>query len=798
MRVKPQGVARLDRLRYHAFKIQGLDEDAVPKATFCADGIACEIPLLLDERLADGWGIWIAVFPHLVTASQTLTIYDDGGTEQWSRTLSPRSMDLNNSVTCRINKRLSARMRNCEKRLCDQSAFVDLLGVYPYDSEHRVMRVSVTFPEGVTAPAPDPNEVLAQGQAECAMVLESGLNDERRHRVVLSYRVRKDCGDLLFSVKSGDRWRAGMMYMPSDVREYFARRFDEFVLDAGSDGRYESWFEAHRANQEELALQQERQPAQAPLISVVMCVRRPSLASLQRSVESLIGQTYHHWELVLADASACDPATTSAIAKVRAMDPRITTVSADVAHSASAATTAGIAAAHGTHVAFMDQGDTLEPNALYEYASAIEQKPGAALLYCDEDRVDPWTRSLSSPQLKPAFNPDALYEHDYLGHMLMVRRGLFDQISMPEFIQPELLHYDLALKASETGPVHHVPHVLYHQCQSDSQPEHDGTAAAAQTAQARAHVVQAHFARRGIKATVEPGVLPKTNRTHYDVNGDPMVSIIIPTMDHTNLLDACVSSLLAKAGWDNLEVLVVENNSTDPLTFAFYEELCARDKRIRLLRYQGSFNYSKIINFAAAQARGMYLFLLNNDTQAISDGCIRELIGYFQRGEVGLVAPLLLYPDGLVQTAGLALMSDGRLGFVNQNLSINARAGYLNSLACARDYSAVLGAAQMVPKALFDQLGGYNEELAVTYNDVDFCWRVREAGKLVVYTPRARLYHREFATRGHDNANPQRAAQAEFEARLMQERWPQYFANGDPELNPNCDQANPWFKLGRK
>jgi len=794
MRVTPQGVARLEGLRYYAFKIQGLGKDAVPTATFRADGIALEVPLLLDEQLADDLGLWIAVFPYLDSASQSLTICDDKGTALWSRTLSPRGMDLNNSVTCRVKKRLSARMRGCEKRLCDQSAFVDLLAVYPYDGEHQVVRVSITFPQGVTTPAPDPSEVLVQGKAECAMVLENGLDDERRHHVVLSYRVRKDCGDLLFSLKSSEQWRAGMLYMPPDIRNHFAGLFDEFVLDAGSDSGYGAWFEAHRASQEELALQAEQQLAHAPLISVVMCVQRPSLASLQRSVASLVCQTYPHWELILANASANDPATTSAIAKAGAMDTRVTTVNADVAHSTSAAIAAGVTAAQGTYVAFMEQGDTLEPDVLYEYAKAIEQEPAAALLYCDEDRLDPWTKDVFAPRLKPAFNPDALYEHDYLGHMLMVPRTLFGQISLPDFDHLELLHYDLALKASEMGPVRHVPRVLYHQCQSESQPEPD-SATLASLAEARSHVVQAHFARTGIEATVEPGSLPQTNHTRYDIDGNPMVSVIIPTMDHADLLDACVSSLLVKAGWDNLEVLMVENNSTNPATFAFYDELCARDERIRLLRYQGSFNYSKIINFAAAQARGTYLFLLNNDTQAISDGCIRELIGYLQRSEVGLVAPLLLYPDGLVQTAGLALMSDGRLGFVNQNLSVNAHTGYLNSLACARNYSAVLGAAQMVPKALFDQLGGYNEELAVTYNDVDFCWRVREAGKLVVYTPHARLYHREFATRGHDNANSQRAAQAALEAQLMQNRWPQHFANGDPELNPNCGQANPWFKL---
>jgi GT2 family glycosyltransferase len=232
-----------------------------------------------------------------------------------------------------------------------------------------------------------------------------------------------------------------------------------------------------------------------------------------------------------------------------------------------------------------------------------------------------------------------------------------------------------------------------------------------------------------------------------------------------------VSTLLEKAGWDNLEVLLVENNSTDPATFAFYDELVARDQRIRILRFEGPFNYSKIVNWAAAQANGDYLYILNNDTESLTDGLIRTLLGHAQQSGVGVVGPLLLFPDGLVQTAGLALMADGRLGFLNQNLTLATHGGYLASLECPRDCSAVIGAAQMVSKEVFDEVGGYDEDLAVTYNDVDFCWRVRQTGRRVVYTPHAQMMHHEFATRRRDSGDPESAARTEQEAVFMRNRW---------------------------
>ena len=460
-------------------------------------------------------------------------------------------------------------------------------------------------------------------------------------------------------------------------------------------------------------------------------------------------------------------------------------------------TNTGIRAASGDYIAFVDQDDMLEPDALFEYASAICEHPEASLLYCDEDSFTDGIESVFYPRFKPKFNKDALLSHNYVIHMLAVSRKAIDAVELSGEEVEGAQDYDLTLKAIEHGPAIHIPRVLYHWRNHERSINYGGPNSKPYVTDAAVNALRGYFERTGCRAEVSPGMRPGTHRVLFQAEDEPLVSVIIPTKDHPELLGACVKSLLERAGWANLEILLVENNSVEERTFAFYDELLALDGRIRLLRYEGAFNYSRIINYAAAQANGELLFLLNNDTQAITDGCIRILAGYFQRPEVGVVGPLLLFPDGLVQTAGLALMSDKRLGFINQLLTPETHGGYLASLDCPRNYSAVLGAAQMVRKADFEALGGYDEDLAVTYNDVDFCWRMREAGKIVVYTPHARLYHHEFATRSRDTASPEQAARTEREAALMQARWKSYFEDGDPEMNPECDQANPWFKLPR-
>lgn len=798
MKVTPQGVGRLFWFRYYGLKVSGIDDTFAPHATFSFGEHTIDVPIFCEEGTGTSSQLWVVVFPCMDIPEQALCVRDGNDTTIWQRSLTPRGLNLNNSVTCRVKRRLTEQMRGVEQRHRDECAFIEPLAIYPYDDDFEVVRIHILYPKGVVPPTPSPDGILINTHADCSMVLESMLDDDRRHRVVLSYRVSKNGGELVFAVPGTSDYQPGLLYMPPILRSEYVEGFAKFTCDAAGDARYASWFDAHRATPEELDLQRTTHFDFKPLISIVTPVYQVPLGFLKECLESVVAQTYAEWELLVVNASPEDEAISSYLHSMAAQDTRIRVLTMDGNKGIVGNTNAGIAVTQGSYVAFLDQDDLLEPDALYHYVARINQNREAGLIYCDEDSFTTGLDTVFSPRFKPNYNPDLLYAQNYIVHLLMIRRDLLEQVglSMPDVEGAQ--DHDLSLKISEIAPVEHIARVLYHWRQHEQSTNSGNLAAKPYAMQAGINAVQAHFDRCGVPASVSKATSPYTYHVTYLTESEPRVSIIIPTMDHTDLLDDCVTSLLAKAGWDNLEILLIENNSKDPATFSFYDELLARDKRIRLLRYEGDFNYSKIINFGAHQATGSHLLLLNNDTRVASQGCIRTMVGYFQRNEVGVVGPLLLYPDGMVQSAGLALMADKRLGFMNQNLTLATHGGYLGSLECPRTYSAVLGAAQMVPKELFDQLGGYDENLAVTYNDVDFCWRVREAGKLVVYTPYAQFFHREFATRGHDNANAERAAQAKVEAELMLRRWPSYFEQGDPELNPGCDPANPWFKLPQK
>lgn len=794
MRVVPQGTVREPSVRYYAVKVTGVDKAFAGKAFYSIDGSRMEAPLYCVEEGRRSQ-VLVTSFPNLPSNDQTLELQGPDGRTLWRKRFSPRVLDIENSITCRLRPELAHCMRHIELRHTQQSAFIEPVGTYPFDAEHEVLRIHVVYPEGVQGITLDPAQVLVNATAADAQLLECGRGDDGRHHITMSYRFRKDEGRLIFATPGGAGYLPWIFYLSPRYRGEMIHEFAEFTGDAARDTRYPAWFDAHRATHDELAQQRAAHLAHEPLMSIVIPVYQAPLDFLQECVGSVCAQTYAKWELVVVNADPDSPDVSAWLNETAAQDERIRVVTLPENRGIVGNTNAGIQATQGDFVCFLDQDDLLEPNALFAYVAHINAHPQDGALYCDEDSLINETGVFASPRFKPDFNRDSLYAHNYVVHMLAVRRDVLEQIELSTSAVEGAQDFDLTLKASEIAPIGHVAQVLYHWRCHEKSTNSGNVDAKPYAIAAGVHALEAHFARRGIAAAVEPARSPYTYRVTYEVSGDPLVSIIIPTKDHVDLLDACVTSLLATAGWENLEVLVIENNSTDPATFAYYDELVARDARIRLLRYEGAFNYSKIINWAAAQAQGSYLLLLNNDTQALTDNCIREMLGYFQRPEVGVVGPLLLFPDGLVQTAGLALMRDGRLGFLNQNLTLATHGGYLASLECPRDCSAVLGAAQMVSKALFDQLGGYNEELVVTYNDVDFCWRVREAGKLVVYTPHAQLSHREFATRGRDSRDAEHAAQTQREAALMRTRWSSYFEEGDPVLNPNCDPASPWFKL---
>lgn len=562
--------------------------------------------------------------------------------------------------------------------------------------------------------------------------------------------------------------------------------------------KYDVWFSQNRATSEELAAQRKTRFADEPTFSIVVPLYRTPLDFLYDVVGSVEAQTYGKWQLILVNASTDDEDLSRAVAACADADKRITVVNMHQNEGIVGNTNAGIAAATGDFVGFMDHDDMLEPNLLFEYAQAINDFPDTDLLYCDEDLFDK-LGNYFDPLFKPEFNLDLLRTHNYATHLYTIRKTLLDKLNLPGKEMEGAQDYDLTLKASEQARrIVHVPKVLYHwrahELSTNVTPESKPYAE-----EAGRLAIQAHLDRTCPGATVRTGELKNTYVVDYPISGNPKVSIVIPNKDQAYYLKRCVKSVIDKAGWDNLEIIIVENNSTDPSTFSLYDELEASDSRVKIAFWEGEgFNYSSLVNFGAEKSTGDYLLFLNNDTEAFSDGFVRSMLSFAMRPDVGVVGARLLFADETIQHAGVSVQFNNpqiEPAFHLYRDLPRGNGGYHDRAVKTQDYSAVTGACQMTPKAVFNELGGYDEQLAVAFNDVDFCLKARQVGYLVVYDAQAELIHHESVSRGSDSENSQKADRAAKEKALMFDRWAKAYAAGDPYMNPNYDPQSPYCRL---
>ena len=517
----------------------------------------------------------------------------------------------------------------------------------------------------------------------------------------------------------------------------------------------------------------------------------------------MLAQSYGNWELLLMDASPEWEAVANLAAAVH--DARIRRIELPCNGGIVVNTNAGIEQATGDYIAFLDHDDFLEPDALFQYVSALNKAAEgerSQVMISDEDKYQK-TGEWGQPVFKTRLNVDLLYSHNCVTHFLMVEKTLIDRIgSSPEDVAGAQ-DYDLTLRClAADARFEHVAHVLYHWRVHPGSTA-DGSADSKPYAiEAGRLALQRHFNALGICGTVEETETPFVYRMRYALpESAPLVSIVIPTKDHVETLDACVMSIAQKATYTNYEIVLVENNSEAPEPFAYFETLPERvaaaseGKGIaRVVYWPGEFNYSQIINFGVKHAKGDYLLLLNNDTEVISPDFIEEMMGYLQRPDAGVVGAKLYFADHLVQHAGILVGVRGALAHANQDFSAK-REGYLARAVRPGSFSAVTGACQMVRRDVFEQVGGYNEEFAVGFNDADYCLRVWEAGYRTIYTPYAELYHYEFTSRGREEANEDNLRRWKREQALFMQRLPEFFLDGDLWLGSNLSSDSEYFSL---
>lgn len=560
---------------------------------------------------------------------------------------------------------------------------------------------------------------------------------------------------------------------------FFGRLFGKENV---AEGGYEAWFARHKADKRVLRRQKHASFAQKPLISIVIPLYCTPLPYLKELIESVRRQSYENWQLCLADGSPDDKAK-EFLEKHYGREKRIVYQKLKENGGISANTNAAAELAKGEYLMFCDHDDTLEPDALYEIVKAINDTD-ADVVYTDEDKVSMDGQHYFDPNFKPDFNLFRLRENNYICHIFVVRKSLTDETGMLRSEFDGAQDFDFILRCCEKAKkITHIPKVLYHwRCHMDSTAADPSSKAYAYEAGRKA--IREHYQRMGIDAKVDMTERPGWYRSHIKVQGNPMVSIIIPNKDHTDDLELCLFSMSRKSTYrNNYEVLIVENNSEKEETFEYYKKLPERYPKVRVLTWEKEFNYSAINNFAAEEAQGEYLLFLNNDVEILTPDWIEEMLQNCQQENVAAVGAKLYYPDDTIQHAGVVLGLGGIAGHIMCRAS-REDPGYFGRMISVQEISAVTAACMMVKKSEFDSVKGFDETFQVAFNDIDLCMKFRAAGKKIVFTPYAELYHYESKSRGLEDT-PEKQFRFDKEVKRFQEKWAQQLEMGDPYYSPN-------------
>lgn len=514
---------------------------------------------------------------------------------------------------------------------------------------------------------------------------------------------------------------------------------------------------------------------------------------LKAMIESVQAQTYKNWELCLADGSDSGHSFVGEICKKYADgDRRIKYEKLEKNLGISENTNACIRMATGEYIALFDHDNLLHPSALYEVMRAICEH-GADFIYTDENTFSEEPRDAYNPHFKPDFSPDTLRSYNYICHLSVFSRELLDSVGYFRSEYDGSQDYDLILRLTEKAKkVFHIRKILYYWRAHKNSVAQD-VGAKPYTVTAAKKALAAHLERCGLKGEVLDSSVPTTYHIKYEIDGNPLISVIIPNKDHTDDLDICLKSLYEKSSYKNFEVIIVENNSTEKETFEYYEALTQKYGNIKIVKWEGNFNYSAINNFGVNYAKGEFILLLNNDVEIINGSCLEEMLMFAQRKDVGAVGAKLYYSDDTVQHAGVILGLGGTAGHAHKHFG-RSHPGYMARASIAQNLSACTAACLMMRRDVFDEVGGLDESFEVAFNDVDLCMKIRKKGYLVVFTPYAELYHYESKSRGNDST-PEKLERFRGEIDRFKEKWKKQLDDGDPYYNPNLTLTRDDFSL---
>ncbi len=555
---------------------------------------------------------------------------------------------------------------------------------------------------------------------------------------------------------------------------------------AEEDLAYNIWASGKVVGEEELQKQKETAFPHMPLISICIPLYNTNPEYFGELMDCLLNQSYQKIEICLADGSPDDRCKD--MVALFLGDERVKYKKLSENLGIAGNTNAAIEMAVGEFIMLSDHDDTIEKNAVFEIVKAINEDDCTDVIYTDEDKLIEGEGTYASPNFKPDFNPDLLCSNNYITHIIVVRSSIVKEIGGEDSAYDGAQDYDFILKACEKARViKHIPKVLYH-WRAHRESTAGNPESKMYAAEAGRRAIEAHYRRVGIPAKVELAENFGSYRSVYEIQGEPLISIIIPNKDMKDVLKRAVDSIFERSSYRNFEILIVENNSETAEIFEYYDELEKAHDNVRVLKWKDGFNYSAINNFAVKDARGDYLLFLNNDVEVISETWLEEMLGYSQRKDVGAVGARLYYPDDTIQHCGVVVGLGGIAGHILSRVPKDSLF-YGSRLANTCDVSAVTAACLMMRKEVFEEIGGFEEAFVVAYNDIDLCLKVREKNYLCVYASRAELYHHESLSRGSDEeavdaAKHERQMQ---EAHRLKDRWPEIFEKGDPFFNPNLD-----------
>ena len=540
-----------------------------------------------------------------------------------------------------------------------------------------------------------------------------------------------------------------------------ARRFTRHLISrlfGVEEMSYSRWRKIHRIKRRELNRQKNTGFAVMPKFSVFFLPLQCGSKKQQTMLDSIRSQTYQNWELCI-----------------------------------NKSINEALAEASGDYFVFLDPVGKLAPNALFECVKYRNVQTDFDLLFTDEDQMMSDGKRSFCPQFKSGFNLDLLRSKDYISHFFIIRRAVWEKTGglRSEFCGAQ--GYDLVLRCAENSrEIVRLPQMLYHKMVERPM---KNSYECKRWEEYQKEALREHLKRCGLQVNVESGEVPGVHRIRYQIQDEPLVSIIIPNKDHVEDLKRCIESLNCSSSYSNIEIVIVENNSSREETFEYYKYIQKKYRNLKILIWQGDreFNYSSLNNFGSKEATGKYLLFLNNDTELIAADSIREMVGCAEREDVGIVGARLYYPDCSIQHAGVILGLGGVAGHAFRE-TFDGDAGYDERIVCAQDYSAVTAACMLIKAQLFQKVGCFDENLKVAFNDIDLCLKVRREGKLVMYTPYAELYHYESKSRGLDDTEAKQK-QYKKEVKYFQRKWHRELEEGDPYYNPSLTLEKHDFSL---